>query len=143
MLGQKTQELADKAHLSHNLKEAAKQMGATFKSSDFVTPSQQVPDLGVLGQIADVSAMKPGEISNAINAGRSGAVIALVDKQIPSDDEFAKNKDQFREQLLGQKRNELLEVYVTTLREKMEKNGQIKIYQKNLDRLSKNNNAAE
>jgi peptidyl-prolyl cis-trans isomerase D len=143
MLGQKTQELADKAHLSHNLKEAAKQLGATFKSSDFVTPSQQVPDLGVLGQIADVSAMKPGEISNAINTGRSGAVIALVDKQIPSDDEFAKNKDQFREQLLGQKRNELLEVYVTTLRDKMEKNGQIKIYQKNLDRLSKNNNAAE
>jgi peptidyl-prolyl cis-trans isomerase D len=141
MLGQKTQELADKAHLSHNLKEAAKQMGATFKSSDFVTPSQQVPDLGVLGQIADISAMKPGEISNAINTGRSGAVIALVDKQIPSDDEFAKNKDQFREQLLGQKRNELLEVYVTTLREKMEKNGQIKIYQKNLDRLSKNNAA--
>jgi peptidyl-prolyl cis-trans isomerase D len=143
MLGQKTQELADKAHLSHNLKEAAKQMGATFKSSDFVTPSQQVPDLGVLGQIADVSALKPGEISNAINTGRSGAVIAMVDKQAPNDDEFAKNKDQFREQLLGQKRNELLEVYVSSLREKMEKNGKIKIFQKNLDRLAKNSNAAE
>jgi peptidyl-prolyl cis-trans isomerase D len=87
--------------------------------------------------------MKPGEISNAINTGRGGAVIALVDKQIPSDEEFAKNKDQFREELLGQKRNELLEVYVTTLRDKMEKNGQIKIFQKNLDRLAKNNNAAE
>jgi peptidyl-prolyl cis-trans isomerase D len=143
MLGQKTQELADKAHLSHNLKEAAKQVGATFKSTDFVTPSQQVPDLGVLGQITDVTAMKPGEISNAINTGRSGAVIALVDRQVPSDEEFAKGKDQFREQLLGQKKSELLEVYASQLKDKMEKNGKIKIFQKNLDRLSKNNNAGE
>ena len=143
MLAQKTQELADKAHALHNLKEAAKQVGASFKTSDFVAPTQQVPDLGVLGQIADVTAMKPGEISNAINAGQNGAVISLVEKQIPSDDDFAKSQDQYREQLLGQKRNELLEVYVSTLREKMEKNGKIKVYQKNLDRLAKSDSQAE
>jgi peptidyl-prolyl cis-trans isomerase D len=139
LLVEKTKELADKAHALHNLKEAAKQVGATFKTSDFVAPTQQVPDLGVLGQIVDVTVMKPGEISNAVNAGQSGAVISLVEKQIPTDAEFATSKDQFREQLLGQKRNELLEVYVSTLRDKMEKNGKIKIYQKNLDRLAKNN----
>jgi peptidyl-prolyl cis-trans isomerase D len=139
MLAQKTKELADKAHALHNLKEAAKQLNATFKTSDFVAPTQQVPDLGVLGNLIDVTAMKSGAISDAVSAGRNGAVISLVDKQIPSDDEFTKAKDQFREQLLGQKRNELLEVYVSTLREKMEKNGKIKIYQKNLDRLSKSN----
>ena len=143
LLGQKTQELADKAHALHNLKEAAKQVGANFKTSDFVAPTQQVPDLGVLGQVADVTTMKPGEISNAINAGQNGAVISLVEKQIPSDDDFAKSKDQYREQLLGQKRNELLEVYVSTLREKMEKNGKIKVYQKNLDRLAKSDSQAE
>ena len=143
LLGQKTQELADKAHALHNLKEAAKQLGATFKTSDFVAPTQQVPDLGVLGNLVDVSAMKPGEISNAINAGNTGAVISLVEKQIPTDDEFAKAKDQFRDQLLDQKRNEVLEVYISSLRDKMEKNGKIKIYQKNLDRLSKNSAAGD
>lgn len=137
LLGQKTQELADRAHALHNLKDAAKQVNATFKTTDFVTPTQQIPDLGVLGNYVDVTAMKPGEISNAVNTGRDGAVISLVEKQIPTDEDFAKTRDQVREQLLGQKRNELLEVYVSTLRDKMEKDGQIKIFQKNLDRLGK------
>ncbi len=137
LLRQKTQELADKAHASHNLKDAAKQLGATVKTSDLITASQQLPDLGVVGNYVDISTMKPGEISNAIDAGRNGAVLSLVDKQLPGDEEFAKNKDQVRDQLLDEKRNELLQVYVSSLRDKMEKDGKIKIYQKNLDRLSK------
>ncbi len=138
LLRQKTQELADKAHQLHNLKEAAKQLNANFKTSDLVTPTQQVPDLGVLGNVVDVSAMNKGEISNAVAAGGNGAVIALVDKQAPSDDDFAKNKDQYRDQLLQQKREELLQIYVSSLKDKMEKDGKIKIFQKNLERISKN-----
>ena len=138
VLKQKGQELADKAHSLHNLKDAAKQLNATFKTSDLITPTQSVADLGVLGNLADISAMKPGEISNAVEAGRSVAVLSLVEKQMPSDEDFAKNKDQIREQLLDQKRNELLQVYVSNLKDKMEKDGKIKIFQKNLDRLSKN-----
>ena len=140
LLQQKTQELADKAHSLHNLKEAAKQLGAEFKSSDLVTPTQQVPELGVLGNLIDATTMKEGEISNAIPAGRTGAVIQMMQKQAPSEDDFAKNKDQYREQLLDQKRGELLQVYVSSLRDRMEKDGKIKIYQKNLERLSKNSN---
>jgi peptidyl-prolyl cis-trans isomerase D len=136
-LRQKTQELADKAHALHNLKDAAKQVGATFKSTDFVSPSQQIPDLGNLGNIVDVSSMKEGEISNAVAAGNNGAVIAVVAKQTPSDDEFAKGKDDFKNQVLDQKRNELLQVYASSLKDKMEKDGKIKIFDKNLARLGK------
>ncbi len=139
LLAQKTQELADKAHALHNLKDAAKQLNATFKSSDLVAPTQQVPDLGVLGNLIDVTAMKVGEISGPINAGQNGAVIALVDKQVPSDSDYEKNKDSVRGQLLEAKRNAVLEVYLTQLKDNMEKSGKIKVFQKNMERLASTN----
>src|SRR5579864_5194460 len=46
LLAQKTQELSDRAKAEHDLKRAAKELGATMKSSDFVLPDGQVPDIG-------------------------------------------------------------------------------------------------
>src|SRR5947207_2172784 len=48
LLTQRTQELADRAKVDHDLKKAAKESGAEFKTSDFVLPDAQVPDLGWL-----------------------------------------------------------------------------------------------
>ena len=46
LLHQKTQELADRAKAGHDLKKAAKELGATVKTSDLVAPDGQVPDIG-------------------------------------------------------------------------------------------------
>ena len=46
LLTQKTQELSDRAKADHDLKKAAKELGATMKTSDFVKPDGQVPDIG-------------------------------------------------------------------------------------------------
>ena len=54
MLAQKTQELADRAHAEHDLKKAAKELGATVKTSDLVGPTAQVPDIGSLTGAASV-----------------------------------------------------------------------------------------
>ncbi len=48
LLAQKTQELSDRAHAEHDLKKAAKELGATVKTSDLVDPTAQVPDIGAL-----------------------------------------------------------------------------------------------
>ena len=45
MLQQKTAELSEKARSLHDLKKAAKEVGATVKTSDLVGPTGQVPDL--------------------------------------------------------------------------------------------------
>ena len=44
LLSQKTQELSDRAKTEHDLKKAARELGATVKTSDFVLPDGQVPD---------------------------------------------------------------------------------------------------
>jgi peptidyl-prolyl cis-trans isomerase D len=135
MLAQKTQQLADRAHAEHNLKAAAKEVGATVKTSDLVTPQSQVPDIGAMtGPAAAAFALKQGEISGPIAAGRNGVVIALVEKQEPTAEEFAKDKDRIRQQVLYQKRQEMFELFASNLKTQLQKDGKIRIYQKELDR---------
>ena len=49
LLNEKTKELADKAKASNDLAKAAKEVGATVKTSDLVGDSGQVPDFGQVG----------------------------------------------------------------------------------------------
>jgi peptidyl-prolyl cis-trans isomerase D len=137
MLQQKTTELSEKARSLHDLKKAAKEAGATVKTSDLVGPSGQVPDLGALsGPAQVVFEMKPGEISAPLNTGRNGVVVALLEKQEPPPAQFAASKDRLRDQLLRKKRNEFLEVFATNLQKQMEKSGKIKINQQELKRIT-------
>ncbi|HUQ50329.1 MAG TPA: peptidyl-prolyl cis-trans isomerase [Terriglobales bacterium] len=128
MLTAKTQELADRAHSLNNLKQAAKEMGATVKTSELVTPGSQVPDLGAMSGPASVAFnMKPGQISDAIVQGPTGAVVSIVQRQEPTADEFTKQKEQLKQTLVQQKRMQLLETFAETVRSRMAKNGDIQI----------------
>jgi peptidyl-prolyl cis-trans isomerase D len=143
MLAQKTQELSDRARAMHDLKKAAKEAGATLKSSELVTRKDQVPDVGAMsGQAGVVFTMKPGEITGPIDNGTSGAVLSLLDREEPSPADFQKAKDQVREQVVQQKRDQLLELFVSNLREQMEKNGKIQINQQVLKQLTTPRNEA-
>ena len=128
LLTQKTQELAAKAKAENDLAKAAKEMGATFKTSELVGESEQVPDLGAVGQVApQLFDLKPGDLSGPINAGRTGVVAKLVDKQEPSADEMAKNMDQARDGLLEQRQNEVFSIFMNTLMEDYRKHKRILI----------------
>ena len=141
LLAKKTQELSDRAKAEHDLKKAAKELGATVKSSDFVLPDAQVPDIGSLsGPASVVFSLKPGEISGPINNGSNGIVISLMEKQKPSDQEFAQKKDQIRDSLLQKKQGELFNLFVANLRQQMEKSGKIKINQQELKNLTRGQN---
>jgi peptidyl-prolyl cis-trans isomerase D len=126
LLSQKTTELAEKAHAMNDLAKAAKEEGATVKTSDLVNETGQVPDLGEVGQVApQLFEMKPGNISGPINAGRTGVVAKLVDKQEPTPDEIAKNFDQTRDALLDQRRNEAFEIFASNVINRYKKSGRV------------------
>jgi len=137
LLSQKTQELSDRAETEHDLKKAAKELGATVKNSEFVAPDGQVPDIGSMtGQAAAAFSMKPGDISGPINSGANGVVIAVTDVQAPSEADFAAKRDQIRDSLLQSKEQELFALFVTNLRDQMEKSGKIKINQEEMKTLT-------
>jgi peptidyl-prolyl cis-trans isomerase D len=103
-------------------------MGASLKTSDLVDQTGQVPELGAVGQVApQLFDMTPGTISGPINAGRTGVVAKLVDKQQPSDAEIAKNLDQTRDQLLDQKRQEAFGIFANSIITEYKKNNRVRI----------------
>ncbi len=137
LLSQKAQELSDRAKAEHDLKKAAKELGAAVKTSEFVSPDGQVPDIGSMtGQAAVAFSMKPGDISGPINSGANGVVIAITEVQAPSETDFAAKRDQIRDTLLQGKEQELFGLFVTNLREQMEKAGKIKINQEEMKTLT-------
>ncbi|MGA9041836.1 MAG: peptidyl-prolyl cis-trans isomerase [Terriglobales bacterium] len=138
LLSQKTQELSDRAKASHDLKKTAKELGATLKTSDFVLPDAQVPDVGAMsGQASVAFTLKPGEISGPLGSGTTGAVLSVLEKQEPTNQDFAAKKDQIRDSLLQNKRSELFGLFVTGVRDRMTKSGKIKINQDEMNNLSK------
>jgi peptidyl-prolyl cis-trans isomerase D len=138
LLSQKTQELSDRAKTAHDLKKAAKELGASVKTSDFVLPDGQVPDIGSMGGEASVAfSMKPGDISGPINSGANGAVISVLEVQLPSDADFAAKRDQIRDMLLQGKQQELFGLFIANLRDSMEKSGKIKINQDEVKALTR------
>ena len=136
LLAQKTQELSDRAKASHDLKKAAKEVGATVKTSELVGPDGQVPDIGALtGPASVVFSMKPGQITGPIEGDRAGIVISVLELQQPSDADFVVQKDQVRDALLQSKRNQMMNLYATDLVQRLEKAGKIRKNQQEWDRL--------
>jgi len=144
LLSQKTQELSDRAKSEHDLKRAAKELGAALKISDLVLPDGQVPDIGSMtGQASVAFAMKPAEISGPITTGTNGVVLQLLEKQEPTEQDFAAKKDQIREQLLRQKQQDLFGLFLANLRQQMEKSGKIKINQQEMKNLTRGRGGEE
>ena len=137
LLGQKTQELADRAHAEHDLDKAAKEAGATVKTSDLVNRTAQVPELGAMtGPIGQVFSMKAGEISGAIQAGSNGAVVKVLEVQEPTEAQIKQDWDKQKDALVEQKREEFENLYVENLRSAMEKEGKIKVNKKEMERVT-------
>jgi peptidyl-prolyl cis-trans isomerase D len=137
MLAQKTQELSDRAHSEHDLAKAAKEVGASVKTSDLVDKSSQVPDIGAMTGGASVAfGMKTGDISGPVQGGANGIVIKVLEVQQPAPEQMKQDWDKAKDALLQQKREEYENVYVENLRNTLEKEGKIKINKKEMERLS-------
>jgi peptidyl-prolyl cis-trans isomerase D len=114
LLSSKTTELSERAKSENNLKQAAKEVGATVKTSDLVGVDGQVPDLGQLAQVApQLFEMSVGNISGPINAQRTGVVAKILDKQEPSAEDIQKNFDTTKDQLIRQRQEDAFNVFMS------------------------------
>jgi peptidyl-prolyl cis-trans isomerase D len=139
LLTQKGQELSDRAKAEHDLKRAATELGATVKTSDFVLPDGQVPDVGSMsGQASVAFTLKPGEISGPINSGANAVVLKVLENQQPSEAEFAAKRDQIRDQLLLGKQQERFGLFVSSLVDEMTRSGKIKRNEEEIKGLIRN-----
>lgn len=128
LLVTKTNELANRAKTENDLAKAAKELGATVKSSDLVGRDAQVPDIGDLSSVApQLFDLNVGQLSGPINTGHAGVVVKIVDKQLPTSEDIAKNLDATRDAMLEQRRDDMFEVFISNLQSTYQKEGRIRI----------------
>jgi len=129
LLSAKTLELAAKAKADNgDLAKAAKELGATVKTSDLVGDTGQVPEFGQVGQVApQLFDLKVGDIAGPITAEKNGVVAKLLDKQEPSADDIAKNFDHTKDQMLQQRRDDAFNVFTSSVEAQYKKDKRIQI----------------
>jgi len=81
--------------------------------------------------------LKPGEISGPIDNGNTGAVLSVIDRQAPTEQDYAAKKDQIREGLVQQKQQEAFMLFLGNLVDKMKTEGKIRVNQKELEALTR------
>ena len=131
LLATKTNELASRAKSENDLAKAAKELGATMKTSDLVGRDAQVPDIGALASVApQLFDLNQGQLSGPINTGHTGVVAKITEKQQPTSEEVAKNFDTTRDSLLDQRRDDMFQVFVSNLQNVYQKDGRIRLNRK-------------
>ncbi len=128
MLNAQLKKLDERAKELNDLPKAAAELHVPVKTSELVGRDGQVPDLGAMSGPGEVAFNLPkGGISGPINTGRTGVVLAILDKQEPTADAIAKQFDATRDQMLNTKREEVFRIYLGTLAEKYQKAGSIRM----------------
>ena len=128
LLQAETTKLDARAKELNDLKKAAAEMKLPVKTSGLVGEDGQVTDLGAMsGPGATAFKLAKGGISDAINAGQTGVVLTVTDRQEPTAEEIAKNFDTTREQLLSQQREEIFSIFMGTLTERYEQGGGVRL----------------
>jgi peptidyl-prolyl cis-trans isomerase D len=83
--------------------------------------------------------LKIGDVTKApIKSGENYFVVAAVKRTEANMDEFAKQRDQLIETAMQTKKGQLFGDYLSDLRQKMDKEGRIKIYQDAIAKLDSN-----
>ena len=128
MLAAQLKKLDDRAKELGDLRKAAAEMNVPVKTSDLVGKDGQVPDVGSMaGPGLPAFSLAKGQISGPINSGNFGIVLSVTDKIEPSAEEVASNFNKTREQMLGEKRDEVFRVFLGSLTDKYQKAGAVRL----------------
>jgi peptidyl-prolyl cis-trans isomerase D len=115
LLNQKAQELAAQAKAG-NLQQAAKETGATFKTSDLVDRNAAVPDIGSISDNASaIFALSQGQVGGPFTSARSAFVVKIDEKQEPTAQDLATHFQETKDKLLNDKRERVFAVFVGNL----------------------------
>jgi len=117
---------------------AADQLKATSEKAGFEVTSETAYKLGKpLGSAGTtpaideaVYALKAGEVTKTpIKSGDNWVIIGVTKRKEADLAEFAKQRDQLTDQMLSQRQDQVFGDYITSVQEKMKRDGRIKIYE--------------
>ncbi|HKP68056.1 MAG TPA: SurA N-terminal domain-containing protein [Pyrinomonadaceae bacterium] len=103
-------------------------LGSPLGEGPSATTSEQLEDA--------VYAMKEGDATKTpIKIGDNYYIVGVTKREDANMEDFAKQRDTLTEQMLTQKRGEVFQDYLASTRQRMEKDGDIKIYKDVITKL--------
>ncbi|MFH0838815.1 MAG: SurA N-terminal domain-containing protein [Candidatus Omnitrophota bacterium] len=88
-----------------SFKDAATSLGLEVNESNYLTQDVVIPQVGISEAFLDTAfGLQPGSISEPIKIAVGYALIKVVDKKLPSEETFAKEKDRFSEDIIFKKK---------------------------------------
>jgi len=127
-------QVADLAR-KEGLAKAAASQNLKVQSAEPFTADGNIKDLGFAGSLTEAFRLKSGDIGgpNVITDGQ--VVYQVTAREEAPDSQFAATKDSIRDQLQQQKAMEVYQVFLGSLRKRMEKEGKLSVNEAALQRL--------
>lgn len=128
-------ELAKRAKGGENFSAAAKALGLDVKTSEPISRTSSVPDLGSAKQFAGAFTMAVGQVADPTPIGQGWSVYRVSQHDPVNQDDFAKQKDKVEQQVLQRKRQTAYDLFRAALKERLAQEGQLHFNADNLKRL--------
>jgi len=122
----KARKLAELAK-TQDFDKAAKSLGLASKQSNDFSENEYVEGVGSGTQLGEAFTLNPGQVSGVISAGTNQVLFKVVSHTPANEADFAAQRDQIREELLGQKRDLQFEIYRQNLKDQFIRSGKLKI----------------
>lgn len=131
---EKAKEFAEKAK-SGDFKKVAQSMGLTVKESKDFARQETVDNLISGTELSDAFTLGPGQVSGVVTAGANKLVFQVVSHTPADESAFAAQKTQIAQQLLDQKKSFAWQVYQHDLKQRLIKEGKLKINEQAMKQL--------
>jgi peptidyl-prolyl cis-trans isomerase D len=128
-------ELAKRAKSGENFNVAAKAIGFEVKTSEPVSRTGAIPDVGSAKQFGSAFALQVGQVGDPIALGQNWTVYRVAQHDPVNQDDFAKQKSKVEEQVLQRKRQNAYGLFRTALKTRLQQEGQLHFNTDNLKRL--------
>jgi peptidyl-prolyl cis-trans isomerase D len=116
----KAAEIAAKLKGAADFEKTVKAGGFTTETTELLTRDSPIPGLGVAPAVMDAAFKLPqGGVSDPITTDNGSAIVKVVEKQEVGDTEITSNKDRFRDELLGDRKNRFFSAYMSKAKQKM------------------------
>jgi peptidyl-prolyl cis-trans isomerase D len=140
---EKAQDLAEQKaeELEKNVKggtafdKAAKSLGLNAKTTDPISRTSQVADVGPAKELEAAFNMNVGQTGGPALISGNWVVYQVKSKQAVSPDDFAKAKDALQKQILEEKQSTAFEAFHDALQKRYEQDGKLAFNQANLKLL--------
>ena len=128
-------EFSKRVKSGENFAAAAKALGFEVKTSDLVSRSGSIPDLGSAKQFGVAFTLPVGQAGDPIALGQNWSVYRIAQHDPVNQDDFTKQESKIEEQVLQRKRQTAYDLFRTSLKTRLVQEGVLQFNAENLKRL--------